>query len=101
MRSRFSAASLALALATSTLHAANTLDLETALRRDLATPVDGPEAPQPGATLVGDPDSFGRNSHYLGLLYTGIVSMDRDCSSPDVPKGPDDRCVTLPADAAT
>jgi hypothetical protein len=92
-------APLALALATGAVHAATALDPELAIRRELATPGEGAQTPQASAVLVGDADSFARTSRYLGLLYTGNISMARDCNSPDVPKGPEDRCITLPADA--
>ena len=100
MRSLFAICTLSLAFAASAPHAA-TFDIEGAPLRDLSGDVAEASRPAPAPVLVGDADSFGRASRYLGLLYSGIVSMARDCSAPDVPKGPDDRCVTLPADPAT
>jgi hypothetical protein len=48
---------------------------------------------------VGDANSFGRNVKWLGLLQTGSVSFQSDCTPApgDPPLGPDDRCVTLNA----
>lgn len=53
---------------------------------------------------VGDADSFGKNVKWLGLLQTGSISLQPDCTPVpgDPPPGPDDRCVTLnPAPAVT
>jgi hypothetical protein len=100
MHRLLSAVSLALGLLSSALHAAPPSDAEAAIRRELKTLQASAEAPQPGPAGNVDLDRFGRNSRYLGLMYSGILSMERDCSSPDVPKGPDDRCIGLPADSA-
>jgi hypothetical protein len=53
---------------------------------------------------VGDAESFGRNVRWIGLLQSGNVSLQPDCTPVpgDPPPGPDDRCVTLnPAPAVT
>jgi hypothetical protein len=52
---------------------------------------------------VGDSDSFGKNVKWLGLLQTGVVSLQGDCTPApgDPPLGPDDRCVTLNAAPAS
>lgn len=53
---------------------------------------------------VGDSESFGKNVKWIGLLQTGNVSLQTDCTPVpgDPPPGPDDRCVTLnPAPAIT
>lgn len=89
---------LTLCSATPLLCATPPLDPEAAIRREVAA--FGEES-RPDAGAVGDPDSFGRNSRYLGLLYSGIVMVVPDCTSPDVPHGPDDRCVTLPTNGTT
>lgn len=54
-------------------------------------------------SAVGDVDSFGRNVKWLGLLQTGFVSWQSDCTPVpgDPPLGPDDRCVTLNAAPAS
>ncbi len=48
---------------------------------------------------VGDANSFGRDVKWLGLLQSGSVSFQSDCTPApgDPPPGPDDRCVTLNA----
>lgn len=50
-------------------------------------------------TEVGDPDSFGRNVRFIGILQSGNVSVQGDCTpDPGFPLGPDDRCIaTNPA----
>jgi hypothetical protein len=61
-----------------------------ALRAELrATAMAKP--PAPGGT---DTDSFGRNVVFDGLLQSGRVSFQTDCTpDPASPLGPDDRCV--------
>ena len=50
---------------------------------------------------MGDPDSFGRNLHFLGVAQTGLVSFTTGCLPPD-PLFPDDRCVEVnPSPAPT
>ncbi|PYR18508.1 MAG: hypothetical protein DMF98_25600 [Acidobacteria bacterium] len=46
------------------------------------------------AADVGDPDSFGRNVHFIGVAQTGLVTVTvpGGCPTPD-PNFPDDRCV--------
>lgn len=70
-----------------------------ALRAELAATAMA-KAPAPGG---GDPDSFGRNVVFDGLLQTGSVDFQADCTpDPIYPPGPDDRCVVLnPAPAST
>ncbi len=65
-----------------------------ALRAELV-PLGAPTT-APGG---GDPDSFGRNVRYDGLVQTGSVTFASDCTPlpGDPPLGPDDRCVTLNA----
>ena len=52
---------------------------------------------------VGDPDSFGRNVRFIGVMQSGNVIVQGDCTfDPDFPLGPDDRCVvTNPAPGVT
>lgn len=70
-----------------------------ALRAEL-TATAAAAKPAPGG---GDPDSFGRNVVFDGLLQSGSVSLASDCTpDPNNPLGPDDRCVELnPAPAST
>ncbi len=52
-------------------------------------------SPAPGGA---DTDSFGRNVQFDGLLQSGTVSLQSDCTpDPSNPLGPDDRCVVLNA----
>ena len=52
-------------------------------------------SPAPGGA---DTDSFGRNVQFDGLLQSGTVYLQADCTpDPSNPLGPDDRCVTLTA----
>ena len=46
------------------------------------------------AADVGDPDSFGRNAHFLGVAQSGTVTVTTPggCPPPD-PNFPDERCV--------
>lgn len=62
---------------------------------DLAA-VEGAPGPPPGGA---DTDSFGRNVKFVGLLQSGVVTLQDDCTPlpGDPPPGPDDRCVTLNA----
>jgi hypothetical protein len=56
-------------------------------------------SPAPGGA---DTDSFGRNVQFDGLLQTGDVYFQADCSDPTNPVlGPDDRCVVVPTAPAT
>ena len=58
----------------------------------------------PTVDQVGDPDTFGRNMIWDGVLSTGTINFQSDCTPApgDPPLGPDDRCVTLnPAPAVT
>jgi hypothetical protein len=70
-----------------------------ALRAEL-TATAAAAKPAPGG---GDPDSFGRNVVFDGLLQSGTVFLQADCTpDPANPLGPDDRCVELnPAPAST
>jgi hypothetical protein len=60
----------------------------------------GPAAVPPGGA---DPDSFGRNVQFDGLLQSGTVSLQADCTPApgDPAPGPDDRCVVLNAAPAS
>jgi len=55
------------------------------------------------AADVGDPDSFGRNVHFIGVGQTGLVQLQPDCTpDPNNPPLPDDRCfVPQPPPATT
>lgn len=58
----------------------------------------------PGDDAVGDSASFGKYVKWLGLLQSGRVTLQADCTPPPgaPPMGPDDRCVKLnPAPAVT
>jgi len=57
-------------------------------------------SPAPGG---GDTDSFGRNVQFDGLVQSGYVYFQADCTpDPANPLGPNDRCVTLnPAPGTT
>jgi hypothetical protein len=61
------------------------------------------EAAAAAGSEVGDPDSFGRNVHFIGLIQSGLVSLQSDCTpDPSAPPGPDDHCfVTHAAPAVT
>jgi hypothetical protein len=61
------------------------------------------EAAVPATTTVGDADSFGRYVKYLGLISTGFILVQSDCSvAATGPLGPEDHCVvTNPAPAIT
>ena len=54
-------------------------------------------ATPPTAPGGSDPDSFGRNVRFDGLMQSGTVSLQSDCTPlpGDPPLGPDDRCVAL------
>jgi hypothetical protein len=60
---------------------------------------DAPGVPPGGS----DPDSFGRNVQFDGLLQSGTVSLQSDCTPApgDPAPGPDDRCVVLNAAPAS
>lgn len=53
-------------------------------------------SPAPGG---GDTDSFGRNVVFDGLVQSGYVYFQADCTivDPSNPLGPNDRCITLNA----
>jgi hypothetical protein len=55
------------------------------------------------AAESGDPDSFGRNVRFIGLMQSGQVTLAPDCTpDPDFPPGPDDVCITTaPAPGVT
>jgi hypothetical protein len=55
------------------------------------------------ATTTGDDDSFGANVKYLGLMTTGAIYLQSDCTpDPTAPLGPEDHCIlTNPAPAST
>ncbi|MEO8743499.1 MAG: hypothetical protein ABI365_09950 [Lysobacteraceae bacterium] len=58
----------------------------------------------PTVNQVGDPDTFGRNMIWDGVLSSGTITFANDCTPApgDPPLGPDDRCVTMnPAPATT
>lgn len=57
----------------------------------------------PAATTVGDPDSFGRNVRWLGLLQSGTVELSDDCRRIEAAadRGLDDRCIELSPPPAT
>jgi hypothetical protein len=61
------------------------------------------EAATPATTTVGDADSFGRYVKYIGLISTGFILVQSDCSADATgPLGPEDHCVvTNPAPAIT
>jgi hypothetical protein len=61
------------------------------------------EAAAPATTTVGDTDSFGRYVKYIGLMSTGFILVQSDCSvAATGPLGPEDHCVvTNPAPANT
>lgn len=52
-----------------------------------------------GVADVGDPDSFGRNVTYLGVVQSGNIAIQNDCTPApgDPPPGADDRCITTAA----
>jgi hypothetical protein len=60
------------------------------------------EAP-PATATTGDADSFGRNVKFIGLIASGAISLQSDCTpDPSFPPGPEDHCfVTNPAPAVT
>ena len=45
--------------------------------------------------LSADPDSFGANMKFMGLVNSGSVLLDPTCDFPPSDLGPDDRCVLL------
>lgn len=56
-------------------------------------------AAKPTDAEVGDADSFGKKVVWIGLVQTGQVILADDCTPANVGTlGPDDRCLTLPAD---
>jgi hypothetical protein len=58
-------------------------------KRALAKQMAGPTQAD-----VGDPDSFGRNVHFLGVAQTGLVTVTVPGGCPPAdPNFPDDRCV--------
>jgi hypothetical protein len=61
------------------------------------------EAAAAATTTVGDADSFGRGVKFLGLMSTGVILLQSDCSvAATGPLGPEDHCVvTNPAPANT
>jgi hypothetical protein len=60
------------------------------------------QAAPPATAGTGDPDSFGRKVHFIGVGLTGVVSLQADCT-PDAnnPPFPDDRCFVPQAPPAT
>jgi len=42
---------------------------------------------------LGDPDSFGHNAKYMGLVSSGLVLLRPSCEGEEL--GPDDRCIVL------
>ncbi|HEX7128451.1 MAG TPA: hypothetical protein VF217_00095 [Rhodanobacteraceae bacterium] len=50
---------------------------------------------------VGDADSFGRNVIYLGVVQSGQVILEEDCSADLASLGPDDRCLEVNPQPAT
>lgn len=63
-----------------------------AVAMTLAAP--GMAAP-PTNEAVGDADSFGNRVNWIGVLQTGFVALESDCTVPPFPLGPNDRCVTV------
>lgn len=61
------------------------------------------EAAVPATTTVGDADSFGRYVKFIGLISTGFILVQSDCSLDATgPLGPEDHCVVAdPAPAIT
>lgn len=54
------------------------------------------------ATTTGDDDSFGRNVKYLGLITTGGIFLQSDCTpDPTAPLGPEDHCIVTNAAPAS
>ncbi len=70
-----------------------------ALRAGFTAKAAAPK-PAPGG---GDTDSFGRNVRFDGVLQSGTVALEPDCTPApgDPPPGPDDRCVALNAAPAS
>jgi len=70
-------------------HSEDMLTQARAEQRALVKAMAGPSQAE-----VGDPDSFGRNVHFLGVAQTGTVTVTGPggCPPPD-PNFPDDRCV--------
>jgi hypothetical protein len=65
-----------------------------AVAAGFALPAIGAAAPPTNAE-VGDAASFGSRVTWIGLLTTGYVMLERDCSALAGSLGPDDRCVTI------
>ena len=54
----------------------------------------GQTAAGPSAADVGEPDSFGKNAQFLGVVGTGVVIIDPTCNPADIGQlGTDDRCI--------
>jgi hypothetical protein len=52
-------------------------------------------APSAAPADVGDPDSFGKNALFLGVVTSGVVFIDPTCDPADIgPLGPDDHCIS-------
>ncbi len=69
----------------------------------LGAGLTGAPASAPSAPGGADTDSFGRSVIFDGLLQSGTVSLQSDCTPVpgDPAPGPNDRCVTLNAAPAT
>lgn len=74
------------------------LSVAEARRLGLPDPLDAEARATPraalGAGTLSSPDEIGRAAQYLGLIQTGLVDLESDCTpDPAFPPGPDDRCV--------
>ena len=93
------AAAATTALAQSAVDRADFRAQVKVLRSEFGATVMSPP-PAPGGA---DTDSFGRNVQYDGLLQSGTVTFQSDCTPApgDPAPGPDDRCVLLNAAPAS
>lgn len=54
----------------------------------------GDAAPMSGPAGVGEPDSFGKNTKFMGTAATGIIRIHATCDPAVIGTlGPDDRCI--------
>jgi hypothetical protein len=67
--------------------------LALALAASLAVCATSMATPPPTDAAVGDAGSFGSKAIWLGVVFTGQVTLAADCTG--VPLGPDDRCVPI------
>lgn len=95
---------LALVTAIAPVYAKAPNNPEYLLARKELQSMRGNESAAPATpTTVGDTDSFGRFAKFIGLMSTGTILMQSDCSvAATGPLGPEDHCVvTNPAPALT